>query len=117
MYAPWYRALSAGLVCLTLLSSAVADGKQSAVPTKKALSAQELAARIDFHIQARWAALKVVPASQADDAEFIRRVCLDVIGRIPAVSEMHPFLSDKSPDKRRQLVTKLLGEPGKPSNA
>src|SRR5437899_2241080 len=96
MNAPWYRALSAGMIFLTLLSPTRAADKSA--PADKALSPQELAARIDFHIQAKWANLKVVPAKQADDAEFLRRVSLDIIGRIPTVTEIHDFLDDQSPD-------------------
>src|SRR5207248_438357 len=49
-----------------------------------------------------------VPAKSADDAEFLRRASLDIIGRIPTVTEIHDFLDDKSPDKRAKLVARLL---------
>lgn len=45
----------------------------------------------------------------ATDAEFFRRVHLDLTGRIPASAEVAAFLSDKTPAKRDQLIDKLLG--------
>jgi len=70
--------------------------------------AQALTEAIDQHMAARWAAEGVKPADRADDAEFMRRVYLDLAGKIPPVSEVRDFLADKTPDKRGQLVEKLL---------
>jgi hypothetical protein len=106
MNASWSRALSAGILFLALISPT--RGADKPPPAEKVLSPLELAARIDFHIQAKWAKLKVVPAKQADDAEFLRRASLDIIGRIPTVTEIHDFLDDKSPDKRARLVSRML---------
>jgi hypothetical protein len=78
-------------------------------------SEQELRAfveKIDALIAAKWEGAKVTPASVADDAEFLRRVYLDLIGRIPMVSEARSFLDDKSPDKRQKLIESLLKSPG-----
>jgi Protein of unknown function (DUF1553)/Protein of unknown function (DUF1549) len=76
-----------------------------------ALEDQALAARIDQLIEAAWKK-DVKPAPLADDAEFLRRAYLDLAGRIPAYREAESFLADKSPDKRRHLVEKLLDGPG-----
>jgi hypothetical protein len=70
--------------------------------------ARELAGKIDKHIAAGWTAAKVEPAPLADDAEFLRRVYLDLAGRIPEVSEARKFLDDKSADKRQRLIEHLL---------
>src|SRR5262245_23356141 len=70
-----------------------------------------LAARIDQRIAAEYTTQKLTPAAQADDAEFLRRVYLDLAGRIPRVSETRQFLADPSPDKRRRLVDQLLESP------
>jgi hypothetical protein len=69
------------------------------------------AARIDAQLAAKWAKASVEPAPIADDAEFLRRVYLDLGGRIPEVSEARKFLEDKSPDKRQRLVEELLAHP------
>jgi hypothetical protein len=70
-----------------------------------------LAARIDRYIRAGYSAAKLQPAGPADDAEFLRRVYLDLAGRIPHVAEAREFLADPSPDKRRLLVERLLDSP------
>jgi|GEM_PF-6004147 len=43
-----------------------------------------------------------------DDAEFLRRGYLDLVGRIPSVVEARAFLDDTSPNKRAGLVRRLL---------
>jgi hypothetical protein len=73
--------------------------------------AQALAGRIDRLLAERWAAAKVKPAAPADDAEFLRRVWLDLAGTIPSVSDVRSFLDDRRPDKRQRLVEQLLSSP------
>src|SRR5207253_1037852 len=69
---------------------------------------QQLAKRIDQQLAAKWAADQILPAPAASDAEFVRRVYLDLIGRIPRVSETRAFLRDAAPDKRAKLIDRLL---------
>ncbi|MBM4068134.1 MAG: DUF1549 domain-containing protein [Planctomycetes bacterium] len=47
----------------------------------------------------------------AADAEFVRRVYLDLAGRIPATGEARRFLSDKAGDWRGKLIDQLLAGP------
>ena len=75
-------------------------------------TAQALADRIDLRLAARWAEAKVEPADRADDAEFQRRVTLDLIGRIPTVAEARVFQVETAPDRRRRLIDRLLDQPG-----
>jgi hypothetical protein len=42
-----------------------------------------------------------------DDYTFLRRACLQIIGRIPTVDEANAFLSDTSPDRRKNLIARL----------
>src|SRR5438132_1147832 len=90
------------------LACGLAAGAEAPRAAKDAADAQAVAARIDRLIVARWTAAQVVPAPRADDAEFLRRVYLDVTGRIPSVEETRTFLDDRRPDKRALLVDKLL---------
>ena len=51
---------------------------------------------------------------RCDDAEFVRRVYLDVAGRIPTAAEARQFLDDASADKRSKLIDQLLSRPRLP---
>jgi hypothetical protein len=45
----------------------------------------------------------------ADDATFLRRVSLDLAGRLPSPEEMRRFTDDRGPNRREKLVERLLG--------
>jgi hypothetical protein len=66
--------------------------------------------RIDQHFAAikDFARRSAPPAS---DAEFLRRIYLDLTGNIPSASEARAFLSSRAPDKRRALIDRLLASP------
>jgi len=65
-------------------------------------------ALIDKWIKAKWEDAKLKPAARASDAEFMRRVYLDIAGQIPSLEEAEKFLADKSPRKREALVESLV---------
>ncbi|MFM8734239.1 MAG: DUF1549 and DUF1553 domain-containing protein [Pirellulales bacterium] len=65
---------------------------------------------INEQITAGWADAGLKPSADATDGEWCRRVHLDLIGRIPNVDELRAFLVDKSPTKRPDLVSRLLGD-------
>ncbi len=65
-------------------------------------------AKIDQLIESA-AGMNVAPL--ADDAEFVRRVFLDFVGRIPSADEARTFLSDAAADKRTSLIDRLLASP------
>ncbi len=68
-------------------------------------------ALINQHLKAKWDEAGVKPARRADDAEFLRRVYLDVVGVIPSLEETEKFLDDKSGSKRAKLVETLCKDP------
>ena len=68
-----------------------------------------LALRIDDLIATKFEGQS--PAPTADDAEFLRRICLDLAGRIPTADETRRFLEDSVPDKRTQMIDQLLAAP------
>jgi len=72
----------------------------------KCAADEPLHVRIDGLIAAK-ATARVVSAA-ADDAEFARRVYLDLAGRIPTCQEARTFLGESSPDKRTLLIDRLL---------
>ena len=50
----------------------------------------------------------ISPNKQTDDFVFVRRIYLDVAGRIPTDEEASIFLKNNDPEKRRKLIDKLL---------
>jgi hypothetical protein len=73
--------------------------------------AREAARFVDEQIERRLAAEKLPHSPQTSDAEFLRRLYLDVHGTIPPADVVAPFLDDSDPDKRAKLVDRLLAGP------
>jgi hypothetical protein len=70
-----------------------------------------VAADADAAIDRKLAGAGVPASSPADDAEFLRRVYLDLVGVIPNITRTKAFLADRTPDKRARLVEELLTDP------
>lgn len=66
---------------------------------------------VDHYIQKRLQDEKVTPGPQVDDATLIRRLTLDLNGRIPTPTESQEFVESKDADKRVKLVERLLASP------
>jgi hypothetical protein len=66
---------------------------------------------IDHHVAANLRRMNLQSSALADDAAFLRRVSLDVIGRLPSPAEARRFLASTEPDKRERLVDSLLDLP------
>jgi len=69
-------------------------------------------AKIDQLLEKSWKQRGIEPPAPASDEIFLRRIYLDVIGRIPTAAEAEMFLSDSSTDKRSKLIDELLASPG-----
>jgi hypothetical protein len=63
---------------------------------------------VDEHIFGKMERDGVRPAPVASDAEFLRRVTLDLTGRLPEVDAARKFLADDDPDKRDKLIDSLF---------
>ena len=50
----------------------------------------------------------MLPGARADDAEFLRRLYLDLVGTVPTVAEVRAFQKDRASDKRQKKVEELL---------
>lgn len=66
---------------------------------------------IDKYIFDALTAAGVSPAERTTDAEFLRRVSLDLTGRIPTADQVVLFVTDPTPNKRAALVDRLLNSP------
>ncbi|UUO05790.1 DUF1549 and DUF1553 domain-containing protein [Blastopirellula sp. J2-11] len=67
-------------------------------------------AEINEQISAVWKDYGISPAPEAQDFEWVRRVYLDIIGRIPSVAELEEFQRDRGKDRKKNLVEKLLND-------
>ena len=63
---------------------------------------------VDKAVFANLKELGIPPSPVIDDATFLRRVTLDIGGRLPTEAEASAFLASKSPDKRDQWIDELL---------
>ncbi len=94
------------VVCLLLMgvmvSARFAEANDEAMPLHQ---------RIDELIDKRLAELQILPAAVSSDAEFVRRVYLDLAGVIPTAKQARAFLDDSAADKRQRLLDDLLASP------
>jgi hypothetical protein len=63
---------------------------------------------IDQLVLEKLRSLNLEPSRRSSDAEFLRRVYLDTIGRLPAEDQVRGFLADDRPDKRDRVIDELL---------
>ncbi len=66
---------------------------------------------VDQYINDKLARLGTGTAAPCDDATFLRRVSLDLTGRIPTAAEAKSFLENVRSDKRAQAIDRLLASP------
>jgi len=66
---------------------------------------------LDSLVDANLRRMNLSPSAVADDAEFLRRVYLDIIGRLPTAAEARAFLAEASEGKCARLVETLLAAP------
>lgn len=67
---------------------------------------------VDEHIFGKMEREKIPHAGLSSDAEFFRRIHLDLTGRIPSAQEVRDFLADTRPDKRAKCIDKLVTSDG-----
>ncbi|MCA8990382.1 MAG: DUF1549 domain-containing protein [Planctomycetaceae bacterium] len=63
---------------------------------------------VDRLVVEKLSKLGVIPSEQCTDAEFLRRVCLDLTATLPTAAEAEAFLADTNADKRARKVDELL---------
>ena len=74
------------------------------------------ARQVDLLVEQGLRAQKAQPNPRISDEQFVRRVYLDVIGRVPTLDEARRFLDSADRDKRAKLIDQLLDSPGYVSN-
>lgn len=76
------------------------------------INTREAAAKIDELVDQKLAEQKIQPNAPAADEVFLRRVYLDVIGRVPTKAEALAFLESADKQKRGKLINELLKSDG-----
>ena len=66
---------------------------------------------IDHYVDQQLQKAKVTPAPQSNDATFVRRLYLDLAGRIPTPAEAREYIDSTDPKKREKLVAELAAAP------
>ncbi len=66
---------------------------------------------IDEKVFAKLRKFNIVPSELSSDSEFLRRVCLDLTGRLPPRKRVKEFLASRDPRKREKLIDTLLASP------
>src|SRR6266542_4429595 len=109
----------AWLLVGAIAGGTVACGRSAAKPAKSpsasapvvAAAASSGAAQVNAMLRAEWAKRAIVAAGPVDDARFLRRVYLDIVGRIPSSDELATFLADPASDRRAKTIDGLLASP------
>jgi hypothetical protein len=70
------------------------------------------ARQIDAVLAADWQKNKLQGNPALDENTFVRRIYLDIIGRIPTTREADAYLTSKDANKRAKLIDKLLASEG-----
>jgi hypothetical protein len=66
---------------------------------------------VDHYVDAKLKAAGVTPAPQADDSTVVRRLTLDLAGRIPTEAEARQFVASTDSQKRQQWIERLVASP------
>lgn len=101
--------LTTAVALVVFVGGSLLEAQPKAAPAK--LDAAGLAKVIDQGVNAKLAAEKLTPSGRCDDAEFLRRVYLDLVGKVPTAEQAAKFLASTEPDKRAKLIDELLASP------
>ncbi len=94
-------------VCFALLL-AVGIAVDTATGTERLPADRPMPDVIDHHVDQQLQKAKVIPAPQADVATLVRRLYLDLAGRIPTPTETREYIESTDPRKRDKLVAELV---------
>ncbi|HEY2572812.1 MAG TPA: DUF1549 domain-containing protein [Verrucomicrobiaceae bacterium] len=97
---------------LTLVTLLAGPGLLVAAPAQKPAEIKAAARQIDSILAADWKKNHLQPNAPASDQTFVRRIYLDLTGRIPTYRETEQFLDSKDPNKRAKLIDQLLAGEG-----
>lgn len=103
-YSQCFRAFLGALICMCVHYSFAEDTLKSAL----GVSSGDPIEFINRAMEQGWSDYSLKPSKVEDDAKWMRRAYLDVIGRVPRLDEQEEFLRARSKSKRADLVDRLL---------
>lgn len=101
----------ANMIRVSLFATFVLACTAIGVTADTSAPASAVVTEIDRILTESWDRAGLSPAPTSSDAEFCRRVWLDLAGVAPSVSEVRQFLSEDRKDKRERLIDQLLESP------
>jgi len=115
------RALATGLGEATVQARyggqvAAANFTATTLPALRAFPAYASSQVVDREVFGRLRRLRVPPADPAPDHEWVRRLYLDLVGRIPTTAETERYCASTEPGKRMALIEALLNGPEFPKH-
>jgi hypothetical protein len=102
------RQIALPVVLTLLLGTGLPLGAVSSLELREKITPAPASAKIDQLMSAYHREQGINPLPLVNDETFVRRVYLDIAGRIPTYEETMHFLDSREPDKRSDLVTQLL---------
>ena len=117
--------VSAGSVSAGSVSAGSVSAGSVSATVGSALAAWDRSRFVDRLVAEKWERLHLTPSAAADDATFLRRATLDLVGRLPTLAETQQFLGEAPPraslmstgwegpsdERRARLVDTLLASP------
>ena len=98
--------------CLRLATLLVVNTVASTLPANERLPPNlSVAEAIDYDISARLDKEGISPAPPADDSTLVRRLVLDLAGRIPIADEAQAYVESQDAEKRQKLIQRLIASP------
>lgn len=89
-----------------------ADPGETVVASNTQYTSKQAIEAINSHMAAIWQDYEVEQSAVADDAEWLRRCYLDLVGHIPPAEAVTEFVAYNAPDKRARVVEELLASSG-----
>jgi len=105
----WYKIITFALLGFLLIAG---SAQAFVAPVEKSRSHAKASAKVDALLADYWKKNGVEPRPRATDEVFLRRVYLDIIGRVPTGDEAVAFLHSKDRKKRSALIDALLESEG-----
>jgi hypothetical protein len=105
--------------CITALAADAGPDSRSATDaadTTVTRNSIEMTERVDALLAEYWREHEITPSEPSTDAEFLRRVYLDLIGTLPSATQVRQFLDDPAPTKRSTVIDQLVDAPLHPTH-